>query len=148
MRMIFACLALLCVVNCGGQVPPGGPTMSTPMFIREPTAFAESINSLSGTVTLVPTVAEATMIEELRYYVSPNNTLEGIILIGITDGVSNGLFPTETVAASGVGEAAGGVITLNVTLPVGWSMTINTTVIQAAPGDATVIVTALGGILR
>lgn len=119
-----------------------------PLFIREPQAAGLSI-AISRD-DLFTEVAEATLVEEIKYGTSFDETLAGAIIVWLQNPTgTNFRIIRQEVAAVAAGEYAFGSVTVNVTIPVGWSMLVSHDIFQSdGVTDATFEFTALGGIVR
>ena len=128
--------------------------MSTPMFIREPTANAINLAGTGVATEIVPAVAEATLIEELLYAATDGvQTNAGILEVWFNAdpeiaGAHIALAGSYQIAPAAAALPATGRLTLNITLPVGWALQVGHDTQKTAGGDALMSFTAIGGIVR
>lgn len=130
--------------------------MSTPMFIREPSAFRATPpgGSLVGApgpwAVLVPITAEATLIEEVRFAAEEFSSDAGLAVLGIDNGIG---VPTVVdvvpIPAGAADKWAMVKAPTNVCVPAGFRLVCGHNVQHAGAGGYLLLhCVALGGIVR
>jgi hypothetical protein len=134
--------------------------MSTPLFIQTPFAgnntvpiVGEDLSAYADTDTfheITNYVLEPTLVDELAWCATRYSTLEGQLIVGITEsGYNWRLVGAYDIPAGAAALFASGRIALNVTIPSGYKMGVRHSVkVSGGASYATVDVVPLGGVVR